>query len=341
MKDLIESIFRDKEHYASHRLLSWAERCDRFRDFFILYQNKISKKVRKAKTNEDLGDVIAELFVAYLFLQDQRIMVEYEKFGLESRGPDLSAFFEQAISFNVEVARIRNAELEMRFNNVIKQINRRVCAGPSYLEFEIRLEMPTVSQSLIQHLEQATDEIVWCIERTIEREFGTLAYKKEHRYPISGFEGILTLILYKHSFDPEFDGTAFSRFSPVAYTQREHHKFGDIIVNKLKQLPLDNINVIFIISDSNAHEPEDLKKGITSLFQALNQGNQGILKKVVEEFGSIENFKTQMQKLGGVIFRSKWREHNEPNVLWCNPQASEPLPEAIKQFLIHSDYPRL
>ena len=294
--------------------------------------------MRTAKTNEDLDDVLAEFFVAYLFLLDQRIMLEYEKFGLESRGPDLSAFFEQAISFNVEVARIRNAELEMAFNNVIKQIDRRVCAGPSYLEFEIRLEAPTVSKSLIQRLEQATDEIVWYIERTIEKEFGILSYKKERRYPISGFEGILTLILYKHSFDPEFGATAFSYFSPVAYTQREHHKFGDIIVNKLKQLPLGNINVIFIISDSNTHEPEDLKKGITSLFQALNQGNEGILKKVIEEFDSIENFKTQMQKLSGVIFRSKWREHAEPNVLWCNPQASEPLPEAIKQFLKHTDY---
>jgi predicted RNase H-like HicB family nuclease len=338
VNDVIEHL-RNKGLPAAYHLALWSKNCDRFEGFVVCYHNKIIKKIKGAKTKEDSSDVFAELFVSYLLLLDKRIEVEYEKRSVKSRGPDLSVIFDQSIQFNVEVARVRRAETDARFDGCLAQLNRRVNAGPSNLEFRIRLEILAISEPMLQRLEQSIEEVAQFIEDTIETEESNLLSDTEHYYPIPGFEDALTLVLFKHPFESEPGETAFSFLSPIAYTQKEHYKFGDIIVNKLGQLIPRMINVIFIISDSNTHEPEDLAKGIRSFFRALNQGDEGVTKKVLKVFDSIEDFNAQMEKLSGIVFRSKWKEHTDPNVLWCNSQASDPIPEAMKVFFRRASHP--
>ncbi len=58
-------------------------------------------------------DLRAELEVAALLLQDRQLALEYEKYAaLKQRGPDFTVTFKTHTPFNVEVRRIRCAELD-------------------------------------------------------------------------------------------------------------------------------------------------------------------------------------------------------------------------------------
>ena len=87
----------------------WVRASRRFRTFAETYSDKIRKKLRQAQDDDTLKDLYCELETAYWLLQDERMMLEYEKLAqLKQRAPDFSVTYRVNTLFNVEVTRLRS-----------------------------------------------------------------------------------------------------------------------------------------------------------------------------------------------------------------------------------------
>ena len=125
-KQLIDDILGVKQHHISNYLIDWLSTCPKFRTFLNTYRHKIRSKIKHASTVEDLEDIRFELEVAYLFLLNNDIELEYEKYSAcNSRSPDFSIVFKQTLNFNVEVKRIRETSAGMRLKKILQVIEDR------------------------------------------------------------------------------------------------------------------------------------------------------------------------------------------------------------------------
>lgn len=112
LDDLLNAIFDSSRPIFYAEFEAWARSSRRFRDFATRYHSKIRAKLRNAPGEGGLLDLRAELEVAVLLLQDRQFALEYEKYAaLKQRGPDFTVTFKTHTPFNVEVRRIRCAEL--------------------------------------------------------------------------------------------------------------------------------------------------------------------------------------------------------------------------------------
>ncbi len=91
---------------------TWVRDSRRFREFAGGNRSKIRAKLKSARDEGGLLDVRAELQTAVLLLGDERFALEYEAYAAaKQRGPDYTVTFKTNIPFNVEVRRIRAADL--------------------------------------------------------------------------------------------------------------------------------------------------------------------------------------------------------------------------------------
>jgi hypothetical protein len=111
--DLISYLFDSKSTLLSNELLEWIGGSPRFSAFAETYRDKIRKKIRVAHDPKGLLDLRGELGVAYRLLGDKRLDVEYEPYAsLEGRGADFAVSYRTNLKFNIEIARMRAAEME-------------------------------------------------------------------------------------------------------------------------------------------------------------------------------------------------------------------------------------
>ena len=91
---------------------SWVRDLRRFREFAGSNRSKIRAKLKSARDEGGLLDVRAELQTALLLLGEERFTLEYEVYAAaKQRGPDYTVTFKTHTPFNVEVRRIRAADL--------------------------------------------------------------------------------------------------------------------------------------------------------------------------------------------------------------------------------------
>lgn len=91
---------------------SWVRDSRRFREFAGSNRSKIRAKLKSARDEGGLLDVRAELQTAMLLLGEERFTLEYEAYAAaKQRGPDYTVTFKTHTPFNVEVRRIRAADL--------------------------------------------------------------------------------------------------------------------------------------------------------------------------------------------------------------------------------------
>ncbi len=91
---------------------SWVRDSRRFREFAGGNRSKIRAKLKSARDEGGLLDVRAELQTALLLLGEERFTLEYEAYAAaKQRGPDYTVTFKTHTPFNVEVRRIRAADL--------------------------------------------------------------------------------------------------------------------------------------------------------------------------------------------------------------------------------------
>jgi hypothetical protein len=334
--ELIDYIMEGRQHFSRDIIESWVKTSNRFKKFVYLYRDKIRSRIHNASNEEYLEDIRFELEIPYLILSDDRFEVEYEKYSTGStRAPDFSVTFERSIEFNLEVKHIREPILGVHFEKSIQQIASRIQSLPSSLGFRLDVTTLDIAPDVVGRLESSKEEVIKCIENLIQNEESKISYDNVHEYPIKGFEDELILVLSKPSGKVNHDETSYyGGLEPVFYTQIEYRKFGDAIFEKIGQMVPNMINIIIIISKSSTHEREDLFKSIYSINKLLNQGDENLF--IRKGFQGKQDFLNQSKRLSGILFRNNWIGLNavkDRNLLWCNEQADQQIPEPIKEYL--------
>jgi hypothetical protein len=105
---LLNTIFENRQPLWTTEFEQWVRESRRFRVFAETYRDKIRKKLRHAEDDAALKDLYCELETAYRLLQDERLLLEYEKLAqLKHRSPDFTVSYRINTLFNVEVTRLR------------------------------------------------------------------------------------------------------------------------------------------------------------------------------------------------------------------------------------------
>ena len=330
-KQLIDDILGGRQHYISGDLMHWLTKCPKFGNFLHANHLKIKNKIKCASTDEDLKDTRFELEVAYLFLLDNSFELKYEKREAgNSRTPDFSIMFKQSINFNVEVKRIREADLGKRLKKFLAVIEDRIREIPSGLSASINVVPGKhYGKDFINQLESSMEELMQFIKNTIETEEHKFVDDALDEYPVPSFKGELILELSKplSKYDTKHtsyhDGTM-----PIFYIQKEHYKFGDTVFEKLGQMLPGTANLLIIGSDSSTHENEDFVTEIKMVTDFVRQENDAFF--IEKRFRGAKDFTTQIKNLSAVLFRSSWigNSHNR-NYLWINKNANYKLSEDI------------
>jgi hypothetical protein len=331
-RDLTEYIFDGTDSKLFAVLVAWFARSERFEAFAVRNKDKIRKKARTAKTDDDLKDIKFELQAPFLLLSDSRFTVEYEKYGA---GPDFTATFEGLLNFNVEVKRIRESKDGALFEKCVDDITRRIEAIPSKLAFWLDAPELESNLDLSGRLQRSKEEIVSFIANRIHSEEEQITPDSPREYPIPGFEGELVLELTK-PVNKRDSGTSYHGGTrPIFYTQTEYRKFGDVILDSLRQLMPDMINVLFIGSNSSTHEDRDILMALDAINKNLRWREENFFTR--RGFTDKQDFLRQSRKISGILFRSIWvsstDQDRDRNFLWLNPGANYSIPEEICKYL--------
>ena len=335
--ELIEYIFERKDQLP-RTLLRNLESSPRFRKFAYVYRNKIRKKVRDAKyDNEAIKDVLAEITLAYHVLQIDRFSVEYERYDTKEPHPDLTVTdSELGIVFNIEVKRIRCTSTEKRFEVWKQQVVKQIKAIPSPLAFSMSIgndfDTPV---SLLDRLETEKEKVVSYIRETIVNSQEQIPVGGEKRYFIPGFEGEFEFRLRKPHRKPTSDHTSYyDTDGPDFATHEEYQKFGDLICDPehLRQMRPGMINILAITSDSSTHEDSDLDTSLAELEELAARGkNEFFIDKGFE--GSAD-FAAQIERLSAILLLSAFVPVSSArNALWYNDKAKFALPNDIGKIL--------
>lgn len=111
--DLLNEIFAGKKPALYGEFEGWVRGSRRFRAFATDYRTKIRAKLKNASDPSRQDDLRGELETAWLLLTEPRFTLEYEKYAaLKQRGPDFTVTFKMHTPFNVEVRRLRRAEMD-------------------------------------------------------------------------------------------------------------------------------------------------------------------------------------------------------------------------------------
>lgn len=336
--ELVSYIFDRRSHNLSEILRGWFATCERFEIFAYHYKDKIRKKVRGARTDERLEDLRFELEVPYLLLLDSRFEVEYEKYG---PSPDFSATFEDRTNLNVEVKRVREAKAGGRFDKCMDEIIRRIELIPSKLAFWLDAPGLESKLDLVDRLEGSKEGIVSFIAERIRSEEEQITPDSPREYLIPGFEGELILALTRPVNKPNPGTSYHGGTRPIFYTQNEYRKFGDVILESLRQLMPGMINVLFVGSNSSTHEDREIPMAIDSINRNLRRREEDFFSG--RRFTDKQDFLRQSTKLSGILFRSIWvsssAQDKNRNFLWLNAGAEHPIPEEICKYLRRMTWP--
>jgi hypothetical protein len=331
-RPLTEYILDGTRSRFSEVLMAWFATSERFEAFADLYKEKIRKKARTAKTGDDLEDLQFELEAPYLLLLDPRFKVEYEKYG---SGPDFFSRFQETVNFNVEVKRIREAQGGARFDKCMDEIVKRIDAITSSLAFWLDAPGMECRLDLVDRLEVSKEAIISFIANTIRSEENKLLPNSHREYPIPDFEDDLVLDLTKPAHKRDSGTSYHGGTRPIFYTQNEHRKFGDVILESLRQLIPGMINVLFIGSNNSTHEERDVLEAIRAINQLLRQNQEEFFSK--KGFADKRDFLRHTRSLSGIVFRSIWIHPSDSgsdrNFVWLNAGADRPIPEEICKYL--------
>ena len=342
--ELVEYIFERKDKLPK-AFLRDLEMSQRFRYFAYVYRDKIRKKVRGAKYDDDvIKDVLAEIELAYRLLRINQFSVEYERYNTKEPHPDLTVTdSESGIVFNIEVKRIRCTNAEKRFDVWKQQVVGQIKAIPSPLAFYMYIGDFNTPISLLDRLDAEKENIISYIRETIVNSQEEIPLGGERCYFVPGFEEELEFGLKKPPRKPISDHTSYYyTHYPDFATHREYRKFGDVICDPehLRQMRHNMINILAIISDSSIHEDFDLDKSLVHLEELTARGNdEFFIKKGFK--GSID-FAAQIERLSAILLLSAFDTVSSAhNMLWCNDKAKCPITKDIGKILasipLHKD----
>jgi hypothetical protein len=127
----------------------WLEDDARFRTFVEKYQDKIRKKLSSDDEDARL-DVRAELLVVKKLLSDRRFEIEFEAYGAQRLGPDLSAAFRVNQRMDLEVTRVRSSTAldAAKIANVVSGKLRQLSTGVPNVVAVVGIDMGITQERL-------------------------------------------------------------------------------------------------------------------------------------------------------------------------------------------------
>ena len=339
-EELIAYIFEGSTHRLAGEFRSWVDLSAPFKAFAWKYRDKIRKKVRGTKCDdEDLKDLRYELETAYTILKDCSFVdLEYERCGTRKRGPDFTVTYRTGTRFNVEVKRIRPAINQGCFDEWIANLRNQICAIPSELTFFIDIDPAwtidelDISRSLLDPLVEGTPHIVKYIADTIGAAGPCIPTDEGKMYTVPGFEAI-RFRLGKPSHKPmggytQWYGSSFRLF----VTQEEYCQFVNAVCGKLGQMIPGEINILAISSDSRTHDDLVFRRALAKLRDLVEHKRDDFFKN--RNFAGADDFAEKMKLLSSILFRGAWlSDPDRPNLLWCNEIAECSIPEDIGEAL--------
>jgi hypothetical protein len=332
----IDDIVQGWPGWAAWTVREWASKREGFRVFLRDNAAKIRRKFAAAKSPDDKGDVLAELELASCVVADPRFNICYEPYDpADGRGPD---FFVRAAGlqdFHLEVKRIRETEGTreiQRFKNAIIEAARAI---PSSLGMSICIFSDSPID-LGRRLRAATSAAVAQCQQAIHDFENSLPPEEERVVPIDGFEEeeVSIRIIKVRRKDSTLPTANFGGVSPVAYTQKESHKFGDHVLGCLGQLRPGTANVLAVKIDSTPHDPEDLIQALHQLAQQVVAGQDEFFRH--KGFAGSEDFSNRLMVLSAVVVKSIWSSDGgliPRNVVWRNPRAAVSLEDGVVEHL--------
>ena len=334
---LLEYVF-GQGSLISPAFSRWIGSSRRFKSFVEGYKDKIRKKVgeaQRAKGNggEALGDILYELQVVYLLLRsDQFTKVEYEKYKGRQGSPDLTVTFEAGAIFNVEVKRFRERLPEVCLETWKRQMRKDVSTIPSSYGLSVDILRDTFDEPAdwLNRLEKETPNIIEYIKAAnalhAEKD-DILVAEAGFPHSVPGFEGEVEIVFWKprdkRTRTLDWYGGGF----PVFITQCEYRKFSDAILDSLRQMVPDMINVLAIVTGNNTHDYRDFGKALEFLFERMAHGDDHFF--IRKRFSGVDDVRGQFRILSGVLFRNPYPPLQGNGfdrfdaLLWRNAEADE------------------
>jgi len=114
LETLLDELFDGKRPPLYHEVAQWTRTSRRFRAFAETYRVKIRAKIGRIRTAEEMADLRAELQTAAILAQEPQFALEYEKYAAhKQRGADFTATWKTHTPVNIEVRRVRSADLDL------------------------------------------------------------------------------------------------------------------------------------------------------------------------------------------------------------------------------------
>lgn len=333
-EEQIAYLTEGRDHPIARALEYWLNSSERFAEFVCRYRHKIRKKCTNAKSFEDLEDMKFELEIPYLLLMDQRFEVEYEKRSKTIRRmPDFTVIFKNRIEFNIEVKRIRQADLGQRFDEWMEDVVATISMVPSNLGFSLDMTHIDGTLNFLTQIETKKEEILHFIENTIRKEDTILRSGSSSEHLIPGPDENFILHLTKLKYRKEAGLTSYHMaVEPLFYTQKEPYKFADAIFEKLTQMVPGMLNVLVCSTTSSTHEREDLTYAIRSINSLMEKKDDDFFAR--KGFNDISGFLDHAKYLSGILFKGIWFNVSQPpNLLWCNSEAEHQIPDDLQAYL--------
>ena len=114
LETLLDELFDGKRPPLYYDVAQWTRASRRFRTFVETYRVKIRSKISRIRNTDEMADLRAELQTAAILLQEPHFVVEYEKHAArKERGADLTILWKTHTPANIEVRRVRSADLDL------------------------------------------------------------------------------------------------------------------------------------------------------------------------------------------------------------------------------------
>jgi hypothetical protein len=321
--------------WVAWRVRSWALANERFRVFLRENARKIRGKITVAKEPEDKADVLAELEFASCLLANGRFRLCYEPYhSAEGRGPDFLARAAGLQDFHVEVKRIRETEGTREIERFVAALVSEARSIPSSLGISVCIltEDPI---SLGKHLRKALPAAMAQCREAIPELERRLQPEEERTIRVPGLEQEVSLKFVKVRAKAPTSPTAnFGGIFPVAYTQKEFQKFGDVVAGALGQLRPGAANVLAVKIDSTPHAAEHLVEGLNELWQQARAGKDEFFRR--KGLAGAADFFNKLAALSAVVVKSRWTRDGglvPQNLVWICPRAAVEIEDSVLEDL--------
>ncbi len=108
-------------------------------------------------------------------------------------------------------------------------------------------------------------------------------------------------------------------------------KLGDVIAEKLRQMPPSASNVLLVGVDAGATVDLDPAVTMKRLIQRAEAKHDDFF--IERGFRDARDFLRDLLRLSGALLRAHWDDAAAGSTLWVNPQARHPLPTDVQKLL--------